>query len=269
MSATLYKNMAAVLAEVKAIPKTGRNTHFGYNFMTADDIMTHLRDLLSKHRIAVFSRMDGEPTFADAGKTAKGNTKYHVTARFVFTLACAETGATVECPWYGEALDDQDKALNKAATAAMKYWLMKTFLLTTGDEEQDTEFDGSIRGKTAPPSRQNGVARPAPAPAPAPAATITSATPQKGQIELVGDYGLTPAQLETNLDRVSWALVNKTVMTNPTIFEVKEPNHFDNLKEMYLKEHENDQDGLAVDLTVGAALQWFKEHREERNRATA
>lgn len=171
---------------------------------------------------------------------------------------------------HGMAIDNgkviwTGRSVEKAETAAISRALAHAGFGTQFAEEDDTDYLADNPIDIAAPPRQNGATRPAPAPE----ATITSAVSEHGQIELVGAYSLTPAQLETNLDRVSWALVNKTVMTNPTIFEVKEPNHFDNLKKMYLKEHENDQDGLAVDLTVGAALQWFKEHREERNRATA
>lgn len=221
-NATLYKHMAQVLAEVKAIPKTGRNQFFKYDYMTADDIMTHLRDLLSKNGIAVFARMDGDPISIEAGNTKGGQPRYRVVAKFVFTLACAETGAAIECPWYGEAIDEQDKAINKAATAAMKYWLMKTFLLTTGDEEQDTEFDG--HHKTTPQSRQNGAARPAPAPA----ATITSAAPQSAaepQLELVGLYGLTPEQMDAPATAQS---IWEAVYENLTAFKFNARPHAKN-----------------------------------------
>jgi|GEM_PF-4547377 len=54
-----------------------------------------------------------------------------------YTLACGDTGATITTRWTGEAADSQDKGINKAATAALKYWLLKTFLISTGDEDPD------------------------------------------------------------------------------------------------------------------------------------
>lgn len=139
----LVQKMVAVLAAVKGIPKTGYNAKFNYYYMTADDIMTHLRDILSANGLAMFSEMSGDPVVTEL-QSDKGGRSFHVIARFTFTLLCQDTGPAIRGDWYGEAIDSFDKAVNKAATAALKYWLMKTFLLTTGDEEQDTEWTGSV-----------------------------------------------------------------------------------------------------------------------------
>lgn len=251
-NATLYKHMSQVLAEVRAIPKTGRNQFFKYDYMTADDIMTHLRDLLSKHGIAVFARMDGDPVSVEAGNTKGGQPRYRVVAKFVFTLACAETGASVECPWYGEAIDEQDKAFNKAATAAMKYWLMKTFLLTTGDEEQDTEFDG--HHKPALQSRQNG----ATSPAPAPIATITSAAPQNA-------VNVTPLETDKRLcDSGGWSELWSQIAKNPAAYGYK------SMTDARPRVNKSAEKGVINEnMTVSEALDALKHRHDEPTGDTA
>ena len=39
-------------------------------------------------------------------------------------------------PWYAEAKDSSDKALNKLSTAAQKYWLIRTFLISDIDPDE-------------------------------------------------------------------------------------------------------------------------------------
>jgi len=84
------------------------------------------------------------------------------------------------------------RAIEKAETAAISRALAHTGYGTQFAEDDDADYLADSPIEKAPPSRQNGVARPTPAPA----ATITSATPQTGQIELVDPYGLTGAQLD-------------------------------------------------------------------------
>ncbi len=52
----------------------------------------------------------------------------------------AEDGSFVEFPVGGEAQDSGDKATNKAASAALKYAIMQTFLIPTA-EVKDSEAD--------------------------------------------------------------------------------------------------------------------------------
>jgi hypothetical protein len=68
-----------------------------------------------------------------------GTTVVTVIAKMCFTLVCGDTGECMDCIWYGEANDYADKACNKAATAATKYFLTNTFLLSTTEPESDEE----------------------------------------------------------------------------------------------------------------------------------
>lgn len=131
--AGLYRKIAAVTAAVERIPKHGRNQHFGYDYALESDITDGLRGLLAEHGVAclpptVLHWERGEPD-------ARNNSLTRVQYRF--GLADCETGETVESLWWGEAQDNADKAFNKAATSAAKYWLLKTFLIATGDDPDD------------------------------------------------------------------------------------------------------------------------------------
>jgi len=62
-------------------------------------------------------------------------------------FADSETGASITVTWIGEAMDGQDKGVNKALTAAVKYGLLKTMLASTGEDDPDG---------AAEPERDNG-----------------------------------------------------------------------------------------------------------------
>jgi hypothetical protein len=87
------------------------------------------------------------------GVTKGGGASMTTIAHMRFTLVCGETGETMACDWFGESTDYGDKSVNKAATAAEKYWLINTFLLSTTEPDADEET----------------VIHETPAPAPAPA----------------------------------------------------------------------------------------------------
>lgn len=63
-----------------------------------------------------------------------GNDVTRVLLRIDF--ACGDTGATHTVRFFGDGLDKGDKGLYKAYTGAIKYLLMKTFLIPTGDDPE-------------------------------------------------------------------------------------------------------------------------------------
>lgn len=135
----LFQKMARIMGELKRLPKTGFNKHFEYKYATDSDIADTIRELLSKENIAFFAEM---VSIEQIGKKSR--------AQFVFTFACGDTGFTRSCSWFAEADDGQDKGLNKTATAAEKFFLLKTFVMSTGDERDDADSQGEVRDKKAP-----------------------------------------------------------------------------------------------------------------------
>jgi len=130
--------MAKVLGEIEKIQKTGHNPHFHYDYVTEDVLTEQIRPLLAKHGIAL---MFGATHCDDIGP---GHVR--VWCEFILMDCDGNTERTL-CPGQGKDERNQDKALPKAMTMATKYWLYKTFLVSTGD---DTERDDPAK-VTAPP----------------------------------------------------------------------------------------------------------------------
>lgn len=134
---SLAAKMAAIMGDVPTMIKNGQNIQQKYLYVTAEDVKAAIRPLLKKHKVAIFSSM--VDVQRESAINRNNTAVVTVLAKMRFTIVCGETGETMECEWYGEANDYADKAVNKAATAAEKYWLINTFLLSTTEPESDEE----------------------------------------------------------------------------------------------------------------------------------
>lgn len=126
----LYGRMAAVMGRLERIPKRGFNQHFKYQFVTDSDVLDTVRMAMAAEGVCLFVSMTN---------VQQDNKRTIVNLQFTF--ADGESGQSVTVAWVGEAMDTQDKGIAKAATSALKYCLLKTFLISTGDEP-DTDSDG-------------------------------------------------------------------------------------------------------------------------------
>lgn len=141
--ATLFAKLARVMGKIETIPKDGRNEFYKYDYATASSVSHSIRKLLSEEKVAFF---------AETMHIQDAEGKYIVEYRYTF--ACGDTGATHSCKWFGESQNTNskggidDKALAKAATIAQKYFLLKTFIASTGD---DPDADAE---ENRPPSRK-------------------------------------------------------------------------------------------------------------------
>ena len=159
--AQLYKKIATVTAAVSRIPKNGENTFHRYKYATESDITDGLRDLLAENGLAflppsVISWERSETTKKDGNR---GDDLTRV--QLQFGLACADTGEVFSAFFWGEGQDGGDKGFYKAYTGAVKYFLMKTFLIATGDDpEQDQHQQRPAAARPQAPTPVNGKKRP-------------------------------------------------------------------------------------------------------------
>jgi hypothetical protein len=129
---TLATKLAKVLGEVSRIPKSGRNKFQNYDYATESDALDAIRPLLSKHNIAVF--------FDCLSVEELDNNRTRV--QIQVEMVCGDSGESRSSICFGEARDadnkgkTQDKGLYKAMTGAMKYWMFKTFMISTGDDPE-------------------------------------------------------------------------------------------------------------------------------------
>lgn len=169
--AALYRKIADVTAEIGRIPKNGRNSFHNYTYATESDITDALRDLLKTHGLAFLPPSVLEWQRDETVDNPKLGPRTRVLMQF--ELACCDTGEVYTAQLWGEGQDNSDKGFYKAYTGAVKYFLMKTFLIATGDdpERDDHQEPGQQRRPVqqpprAPQTQQRPVATGATHPAP-------------------------------------------------------------------------------------------------------
>lgn len=147
-NATLFAKLARVMGSVRLLEKSGNNAYDKYSYMTADDISKRIGSALASEGVAFFPSIVGVET--SEYTTAKGAANFRTVVNMQITFACTETGATYTILWSGEAIDRSDKSISKAAVSAVKYALIKTFLLSGGDEDDADADSPQVEARKTP-----------------------------------------------------------------------------------------------------------------------
>jgi len=146
---TLVKKLAKIMAETRWVEKKGRNSFFNYDYARETDILDAVRSKLAANGIFVFTSVESVDLRETGKRTRDGSPVNMVTVRTKHVFRDGESGESAEVFGTGSGEDSGDKAVYKAITGAMKYFLSKNFLISTGDDpEKDSETEkGSFDGK--------------------------------------------------------------------------------------------------------------------------
>lgn len=146
----LYQKLANVMANISGVKKAGKNAFFNYKFTTADDAYGAVRTALAEEGLAFIASMVDVQQHETGQADKSGNPVVRTVARFEYRFVDPETGECQTCLWYGEATDSQDKGVSKASTSALKYFLMKTFIISTEADDPDKSDGYDPKRKPAP-----------------------------------------------------------------------------------------------------------------------
>lgn len=179
----IYQKLAAITGAIGVVEKGGTNTEQKYAFIEYAAVAGKLRVLFAEYGVVIVPRM---AKFAD-WNTEEITTKYgskgiNVRVPFEFEIVNADRPEDAfKVEWIGEAADYGDKATNKAATAALKYYLMRQFNISEkgDDPDQNTIDRGTVN---ADMQRQN----PTPA-APAPQQPPKPSKISEGQLQKISE----------------------------------------------------------------------------------
>lgn len=144
--ALLFASMAAVLGEIRRVPKNGRNDFHKYDYVTEGDLVDAVRNILSEHGMSFWPSVVEHKE--EEIKNARGKTEFKATVTISVTFAHS-AGGSMTTTWVGQGVDASDKAYYKAYTGAVKYALMKTFMVSTGDDPEQ-EASGPIDHSSDP-----------------------------------------------------------------------------------------------------------------------
>ena len=128
----LREKFAEVRRRLGYVQKRGHNERHNYNYVTAADLAGSVGDILAELGVVVIPQLQSistEPPRSSSERIARIVMNY----RFVD----ARSGEELTVRVAGEGADAGDKAPYKAMTGALKYALLQSFLLATGDDPDE------------------------------------------------------------------------------------------------------------------------------------
>ena len=134
----LRQKLAEVRRRVGYIQKRGHNERFNYSYVTAADIAGSVGDILAELGVVVIPSLEEISYESAAGR---GGATPMARVIMAYTFADVDSDEEVVATAAGQGLDAGDKAPYKAMTGALKYALLQTFLLATGDDPEDERVD--------------------------------------------------------------------------------------------------------------------------------
>lgn len=175
----IYGRLSQILGLIGVIKKRGFNDFHRYPYAKEEDLVEEIRPMLSEYGIWIeqglaVSEDGGGDGIIPHQRVAQFKQRDNVTVesltiitkrfRFVWWNPEAKQLQTTEWVLFGGYGDDTgDKGYNKAETSAVKYFLMKTFMVATGnDPEADKAADErAARREAGPVNVQRAQGRPA------------------------------------------------------------------------------------------------------------
>ena len=139
MSRTVFKALSQVQAELarKGVAKTDENTFDRYKYRGIDAVLNALAPILADAGLVLVPSV--EESEIRTITTAKGAAMNHAKVKMTFTFYDSE-GDSITHTYHGEAMDRGDKSINKACTAAYKYFLFQAFTIPVeGTPDADSE----------------------------------------------------------------------------------------------------------------------------------
>jgi hypothetical protein len=139
---TIAQRVVRVMIDADRVVKRGQ-TQFGerYSYARIDDVMAALREPMARHGL-VLHWTQAAREVSEYGPTKGGAMQYRHTVAVAFELRNADL--VDELPWTttleGDAIDTGDKGMGKALSYAFKNYLLKTFLLPSGDEADNEAY---------------------------------------------------------------------------------------------------------------------------------
>lgn len=139
-SKTLASKLAEVMGEIGYITKGGTNSAQGYKYVMASQVADAIREKLSAKGIAI---IPGDIEKLSEGASASGK-QVILTFKYSWHLIDGESGEKLTIYSLGSGADSGDKHVYKATTGALKYALLTTFLIPTGDDPENDSGEATI-----------------------------------------------------------------------------------------------------------------------------
>ncbi len=150
----LVSKLAEIMSVIERIPKRGHNQHFNYDFATESDITSEIRQRMAERSLMLIPDVQSV-TWRDA--QTKSGIQSVCCLMVRFTVYDGQSGETLSFVVPGEGQDSGDKCVPKAMTSALKYALLKTFMIPTGDDPERDHEAPKPSGGRAPRASKSAI----------------------------------------------------------------------------------------------------------------
>lgn len=153
-SRNLYQRMAAVMEDVKRLQKDKQvgSGNYAYKAVSDEKVSTTMRNAFIQHGLVIFpvSQTHSLTDYTRPGRGGEASIISLSTVDVVYKLVNVDNPTEFEllCG-SGTGVDPQDKGVGKAQTYAMKYALMRAFLIPTGEDPDDVHNEDLQRQQQA------------------------------------------------------------------------------------------------------------------------
>ncbi len=144
---SLVRKLANVMGAVERVAKNGVNQFHKYSYATEADITQAVRGEMATQGVMMIPTVESIE-WAEVVTNSQKKERL-CTAHFLFTLLDGDSDSKIEFRTIGQGQDAGDKGFYKAATGAVKYALLKLFLIPTGDDPENEKAESS---KPPPPA---------------------------------------------------------------------------------------------------------------------
>jgi hypothetical protein len=158
----LLKKLHEIQCKVRAVAKD-EDTKSNYNpngfkYVSGDKIIGIIRPLMDEHKVILKSEVLSVSNQTQEYTTSKGNVKKEVFTSITMKMTWIdiESGESMDCMWAGNGMNDWDKGFGSAVTYAIRYFLLKQFLVSTDEDDVDAIIrpDGKEKSNVAPAALQ-------------------------------------------------------------------------------------------------------------------
>lgn len=137
-SLNLYQRIHAVMGDVKRLQKDKSvgSGNYAYKAMSEEKVVTEIRTAMLAHGLAIFP-IEQEHIMEDKARE-QGKIVSLSTVNVRYKLVNIDNPSEFEVVVSsGTGVDSQDKGVGKAMTYSMKYALLRTFMIPTGQDPDD------------------------------------------------------------------------------------------------------------------------------------
>lgn len=143
----VYRAFAAALQSAKFVGKDGWNDQQNFKFRGIDGVLGVVGPAFREHGLFLLPEVINHNI--EHVQSARGKAMVQVILQMRYTVVHAD-GSSLSGTVVGEATDFADKATSKAASVALRTFLLQSMVLPTGDKDPDAEYNERGNAPAAP-----------------------------------------------------------------------------------------------------------------------